>query len=344
MKEALKIIISLNENKDAVKKIQSIVPDAEVVFVPWIRGVDADPDLDPLLIKDADILLCECPPRNFDDFKSLKWVQVTSAGYAQLYGLDLVKKGIQGSNALGNFDIPIAEWCMMMMLVWHRNLLELLDHQKNGIWDRDARFQRELRGSRLGIFGYGGIGRATARLAKMMGIEVHVLTRDGAVKNRKDTYVVPGTGDPEGILPDKIFALDQMETFVSDLDYFLLGLPLTPSTEGIIGEKELKMLKGDSVILNPARAKLIQEKALIRCMRESWVRGLSLDTHYAYPLPKSHPLWSMENVILSPHISGSCASTHFENRVYDIFCQNLERFIRGTPLINALTERQLNET
>ncbi len=80
---------------------------------------------------------------------------------------------------------------------------------------------------------------------------------------------------------------------------------------------------------------------LLRCLRESWIRGASLDVHYAYPLPPDHPLWSMANVILTPHISGSGLSPHFQERIYDIFTINVERYCGGRPLLNELTADQI---
>ena len=109
----------------------------------------------------------------------------------------------------------------------------------------------------------------------------------------------------------------------------------------MIGEKELRMLKPSAVLINPARAPIIQEEAYVKCLSEGWIRGSALDAHYAYPLPPDHPLWSLPNVIMTPHISGSCGCPHFLERVYDIFSQNLRRFSTGQPLLNELTEAQL---
>ena len=95
------------------------------------------------------------------------------------------------------------------------------------------------------------------------------------------------------------------------------------------------------MLINPARAPIIREQAMIRCMRENWIHGASLDVHYAYPLPPEHPLWSMPNVVLTLHISGSCGSPHFLERAYNIFIQNLKRFLAGEPLLNELTPEQL---
>ena len=96
-----------------------------------------------------------------------------------------------------------------------------------------------------------------------------------------------------------------MAEFLPHLDYLILTMPLTLATRGIIGERELRMLPPTAVLLNPARGPLVEEAALLAALREGWIAGAALDAHYQYPLPPEHPLWSMPNVILTPHTSGS---------------------------------------
>lgn len=86
---------------------------------------------------------------------------------------------------------------------------------------------------------------------------------------------------------------------------------------------------------------MTEEQTFVRCLREQWIRGISLDVHYAYPLPPEHPLWSMPNLIMTPHISGSAASPYFLERIYDIFSQNLDRFMSSRPLLNELSKAQV---
>lgn len=302
---------------------------------------DIGQTVDPALLSGVECILCDYLPANLDDCDRLKWVQLASAGYSQIFGLPLVKRGIRASNGLGNFDVPMAEWNVMMLILWQRRMREMLDNQRQAIWDRSARFQSELRGSVVGFFGYGGMARETARLVRHMGLEVWALTRDGSVKPRDNTYRVAGTGDPDGTLCHRTFRMADKAEFLAGLDYLILAMPITPVTTDIVTEADLRQLKPSAVLINPARAKLIDEDVLIRCLQENWIRGASLDVHYAYPLPPEHPLWHMPNVILTPHISGSGQSSHFQERIFDIFTQNLTRYISGHPLLNELTAPQM---
>jgi phosphoglycerate dehydrogenase-like enzyme len=299
-------------------------------------------ELDPARIADADILFCTFPPSNVAAMSRLKWIQIASTGYTQLFGLDLPAKGIQATNARGCFDTPIGEWCVAMMVNLVRDVRQMIRHQDGAVWDRSAIFQRELRGLTVGLWGYGGIGRETARLAKQLGMRVHVLTRSGQVAPRGDIFTVPGTGDPDGGLPDRVYAETQKKEFLGGLDLLVIGLPLTKATEGLIGADELRALPRHAYVLNPARGPLIQEEALIQALQEKWIAGAAIDTHYVYPLPPDHALWRFPNVILTPHISGSSLSPHFHERLWDIFTTNVGRFQGGQPLLNALTTTQLN--
>lgn len=310
----------------------------ETEVIPFLDSAQEVPSSS---LRDKEVLFTGLPPTNFDEMNALKWIQVSSAGYNQLFPLKLADKGIRASNNLGNFDVPIAEWNMAMVINLARDLRGMIRNQEHGHWERNPKFQHEIRGSVIGLWGYGGIGRETARLAKAFGLKVHVLTRAG-VKQRPLSYRVPGTGDPEGKLPDRVFLMEQKDEFLKSLDFLILCMPLTKVTEGMIGEHELQTLPRHAFVLNPARGRLIREQALLRALREGWIAGAALDTHHHYPMLGDHPLWSMPNVIMTPHISGSDHSPYFLERLWDIFVQNVKRYLAGQPLLNELTSAQLN--
>ena len=109
-----------------------------------------------------------------------------------------------------------------------------------------------------------------------------------------------------------------------------------------MGTAELQALPRQAFLLNPARGPLVQEEALVQALREGWLAGAALDTHYQYPLPPGHPLWGLKNVILTPHISGSSEIPFFRQRVWDLFTQNMERHLSNRELLNELTPAQLS--
>lgn len=336
------ILIDMPVQPDLLRDLQGLkavtvhlMPETEVTPVPSPAQVPED------LAPEMDAVFCTYPPVNVDRMERLRFIQISSAGYSQLFGLQLPERGIRASNARGCFDVPIAEWNVAMIVNLARDLRQMIRNQDSQVWDRGARFQSEVRGSVVGLWGYGGIGRETARLLKTMGLRVHVLSR-GGIGPVENVYSVPGTGDPQGILPDRVFRAGEEPEFLSGLDFLILAMPLTPATEGIVGERELRALRRSAFILNPSRGPLIQEAALLQALTEGWIAGAAIDTHYRYPLPAEHPLWRFPNVILTPHISGSAQSPYFLDRTWQIFVENIRRLLAEEPLLNELSVAQLS--
>src|SRR5262245_51780652 len=213
-------------------------------------------DLADELVRGPEILLCKFPPRNLHAMADLKLMQVGTVGYEHLRHLGLVDRPLRVCNARGIFDTGIAEWNLAMMVNLMRDLRGMIRNQDAARWARTDAFQREIRGRVVGLWGYGGIGRDTARLAKAVGMKVHVMTRSG-VRPRHNTYVLPGTGDPDGVLPDHVFVAGQERAFLAELDFLILALPHTEKSKGLVGEAEFRMLPPTAFVLNPARGPII---------------------------------------------------------------------------------------
>jgi len=333
----MKVLIDVPAEPAALNRLRE---GSTHVFDLVVPPAEVERELPAERLRAVDVLFCTYPPTNLVDMPALRWIQIASTGYSQLFRHALPSRGIRATNGRGCFDVPIAEWNVAMMINLARDFRQMIRNQEARVWDRGAAFQREIRGLTVGIWGYGGIGRETARLARHLGLRVHVLTRDG-VRPTGQVYQVPGTGDPEGVLPHRVFRSGEEKAFLSDLDFLIVATPLTPATEGLIGEPELRALPPRAFVLNPARGPIIREEPLLRALREGWIAGAALDTHYRYPMPPEHPLWGLPNVIFTPHISGSSLSPNFRSRLWDIFALNVGRFERGEPLLNELTAAQL---
>jgi phosphoglycerate dehydrogenase-like enzyme len=294
------------------------------------------------LIHDVQVLLCKSPPKNLDEMGELKLIQLASVGYEHLRRLGFADRDVRVCNARGLFDTAIAEWNIAMMINLTRDLRGMIRRQDAAHWERLDAFQQEIRGKVVGLWGYGGIGRETARIAKALGMTVHVLTRSG-VKARLADWTPEGTGDPMGKLSDRAFTSGQESKFLSGLDFLILALPRTKATDGMVGERELQAMPRRAFVLNPARGPIIQEAALVRALSEGWIAGAALDTHYHYPLPADHPLWRFPNVIMTPHVSGADKSSLFPERLGELFTANLNRWLAGEPLWNEITKAEWRE-
>lgn len=330
------VLIDMAVDERRLSKLRAL-PGVNVEVVPENT---APHDFPERLIRGVDVLFCHLPPLNHAVMERLKFIQLASSGFTQAIGQGFSGRGIRVSNASGVFDTAIAEWNVAMMINLLRDMRGMMRNQEAGIWDRSVRFQRELRGCVAGIWGYGGIGRETTRLLKAMGVAVRVMTRRG-VRVRGQQYALPGTGDPQGLLPDESYVPGQEQAFLGGLDFLILALPLSPQSQGIVGAEELAMLPATAWILNPARGPLIREEALLAALRGGKLAGAALDTHYVYPMPADHPLWRFPNVIMTSHISGSTGNPHYLPRVWDLFTQNVKRLQAGDPLLNALSAADL---
>ncbi len=205
--------------------------------------------------------------------------------------------------------------------------------------------------SRRGILGYGAIGRQCARLGSALGMEIYAYTRSerATPESRKDdSYCVPRTGDPEGLLPAKWFhgtSADAVNAFLAqDLDFLVLSLPLTPETRGILSHPQFEILGSRKdgkkpFIANVARGGHIDQEALIEALETGTICGAALDVTNPEPLPAEHPLWRAPNLLLTPHISW--VSSFLPDRLLDVLECNLERLGTGKPLINVV-DRKLN--
>ncbi len=336
----LRVLISTAPDPEGPDRLGRLLPPgSEAVPIAWMQKSEP---VAPEILGGSQVLFCEYAPSNITDVADLRWVQLSSVGFSHIPARTLADMGVRVTNARGAFDAPIAEWCIAMMINLARDVPGMLRNQQKRVWEATARFQGEIRGATVGIYGYGGIGRETARLAKALGLRVWVLAR-GPIKRRDLTYRVEGTGDPEGALPDRVFSPAEKLEFLSALDYLVMAVPLSAQTRGTIGARELAALPESASILNPARGLLIDEQALLTVLRERRIKAAAIDTHYRYPLPPEHELWSMDNVILTPHISGSSLNPHFLERTWEIFALNMQRFVAGEPLINEVDPADLRD-
>lgn len=327
-----RVVVAFDFADILVERIRTAAPDREVaILAPFLPGTP----LPSALLAGTEVLVSDVPPANLARMTDLRLFQLGSAGYQQLAGLPLEAMGVRVTNASGVNDVPIAEWCLLMMLMWERDVPGLLRAQERRSWDRQAKFQAELHGKLVGIIGYGNIGRQVARICVGAGLEVWAMNRTpiGPVADR---FVPAGTGDPDGTLPARSFGMDELDSLLPELDYLVVTTALNPRTAGMLGEAELRMLPSHAVILNPARAQLVNEAALKRALREGWIAGVAIDSHYREPMASDDPIWDLPNAILTPHISGSNLSPSRDDRLVELVAANLARFYAGEPLLNLV--------
>jgi phosphoglycerate dehydrogenase-like enzyme len=215
----------------------------------------------------------------------------------------------------------------------------MVEWQDKGVWPPDEQrwplfVPSEVRGATLGIIGYGSIGRELARIAKCaFGMTVLAGKRDPS-RRADDGYCLPGTGDPEGRLPDEWLGMAELDVLLARSDVVVLCAPLTAETRGLIGEAALRRMKRSAYFINVGRGASVDETALARALRERWIAGAALDVFAQEPPPAGHPFYGLDNVILSPHVSGFLPS--YDEKCSVLFAENLRRYLAGEPMLNLV--------
>jgi len=275
--------------------------------------------LTPSTLADCDALLGSFPPKTVKALPRLRWVQTPSAGVDHLRGaIDAGRTTL--TNASGAFGVPIAEYMTAGLLMLYRRMPAYLKNQWAHIWRAEGS-TRAIFGSVVTVVGMGDIGENFARRMRAMGARVR------GVKRR------PGE-KPEYL--EALYTTEALAEAVDGADTVALCLPATDETRGLIDEAILRRMKQGAVLINAGRGVTVDEDALIRALQDGHLGGAVLDVTRVEPLPTDSPLWEMENVILTPHISGSNGDPFCYNIIFEIFRGNLERFLTGAPLKNVV--------
>ncbi len=256
---------------------------------------------------------------------NLRWLALSSAGAegALRMGLTQTRPDLIITTASGVHSVPISEFVLSVMLIWARRWPAIFSAQREKRWPENQLelMGSELDGATLGVVGLGAIGRRIAQLGRAVGMRVVALRHSAA----------PGQTDPD---VDALYAPDQLAELLAQSDYVVLSAPSTPETHHLITAGRLRQMKRTGVLINIARGNLVDEPALIAALRDGTIAGAGLDVFETEPLPTDSPLWSMPNVILSPHTSG--LTPRYSTRLASLFLDNVARLRSGQPLRNVV--------
>ncbi len=249
----------------------------------------------------------------------LRWIHSRSAGIERLLFPALVESPVPLTNGRGVFSAALAEWAMGAVLFFAKEFRRLVRNQAPEKWEEFA--PEMVEGRTLGIVGYGDIGKATAARARPLGLRVLALRRRPE-ESRGDPFV------------DEVLPPEALPDLLRRSDYVVVATPLTPQTRHLLGRAELAHLKRSAVLINVGRGAVIDEKALVEALEQGRLKGAALDVFEEEPLPAGHPLWRLENVLLSPHCADQTVT--WLQDASRAFLDNLDRFRRGEPLRNVV--------
>ena len=325
---ALSPILSARYRSRDLERIRAAAPGARLVTVS-IEGL-ADGPLDDVEVMLRGWLNSDAFDRLLARAPRLAWVHSATSGVERALTPASRERGLIVTNARGVFSRPIAEYVLMMILAVSRRLPQLLELQRERTWQPLE--GSELRDVTVGIVGLGSIGRAVGALATAFGCRVIAVRRrpeTGAEASREGDDLSFG----EAML-DRVGGPEMLPELLGESDFIVLAAPLTPETEDMINADTLSMVKRGAWLINVARGRLIDERALLRALRDGPLGGAVLDTFREEPLPALSSFYELPNVIVTPHTAWS--SGRVLDRSVELFCDNLRRFANGVPLLNVV--------
>jgi phosphoglycerate dehydrogenase-like enzyme len=326
---ALSPILAARYRSRDLERIRQAAPGSRLITLS-VEGL-ADAPLEDVEVLLRGWLSADAFDRLLARAPRLTWVHSATTGVERALTPAAQERGVVITNARGVFSRPIAEYVLLMILAISRRLPQLLELQRERTWQPLEGV--ELRDVTIGIVGLGSIGRAVASLAAPFGCRIIATRRRaglGGSAAAPDAEEV-ASGDPEIA---RVLGPDGLPELLAASDFVVLAAPLTPETEAMIDADALAGIKPGAWIINVARGALVDERALLRALRDGPIGGAVLDTFREEPLQPSSPFYDLPNVIVTPHTSWS--SGRVLDRSVDLFCANLQRYARGEPLVNVV--------
>ena len=293
---------------------------AEIIYDPWVYGEPEPPIKED--ISSCNIVLTLGLNDSLSIRKhapNIKWVQSLSVGLDALLHQEMKNSSILITNTKGCTTVPIAEHTIAMISGLARGLPFMIRNQLNHEWNQTPIV--DLSKSTVGIIGYGAIGQEIAKRCKALDMRVV------GCKKRIDSL-------QSDIFADEIVGIDQLDYVIKEADFLVLALPSTTETYHLMNIDKLSLMKESSFLINIGRGNILVESELTTILKEKRIAGAALDVFEVEPLPKEHPLWQLENVIISPH--NAYYSPHTMDRYMALFLENIQRFMNGKELLNIV--------
>jgi phosphoglycerate dehydrogenase-like enzyme len=299
----------------------------EKEFEQSLRGISSGIQLlkssDEAALAQADVYFGRIPEADFRKTKNLKWVHSSSAGVEHQLYPSFKESPVILSNAKGCYGPAIAEHTIGLLFTLTRKIGSQVRNMRTHQWKGEDD-QMEMKDLTMGIVGFGGIGRQTARRAKAF--DMKILATD--IQPFYDVQI--------GDLCDEMFYVYDggLEQVLKRSDVVVSAAPHTPKSEGMFGREQFALMKNGTYFINVSRGKLVKTSELVEALKNGHLAGAGLDVTDPEPLPEDHELWDMPNVVITSHISGR--SQHSWRRSQSVFVENVNRFYHGYPLLNLV--------
>ena len=327
---SLKIGIQLTQNPGKYKYLLSVLK-SELHTTSGLEFVHITTDEKlTKMIPELDILTTyHIKETSFSNaIAQLKWIHFGVAGLEHSLFPKLLKSKTTITNASGVHAGPISEFVISTILYFAKQFKDCQKFMQTKNWTQwqVAKQMVQIKGKTIGIIGFGSLGKAIAKKAKAFDMKVIATRRLQKKVEHKKTV-------------DELIPVSNLSHLLKNSDFIVVACPLTPLTRGMIGKRELSLMKSSAIIINIARGEIINEAALINALQNKTLAGAALDVFDKEPLPKESPLFALDNVFLSPHISGNFPE--YQHDVMVQFADNLNRYLAGKDLKNRVCKKRL---
>jgi phosphoglycerate dehydrogenase-like enzyme len=272
---------------------------------------------------DVDIVFGDVTPAMFERGTRLRWSQLLSAGADTQLFPEYVESDVVLTSAKGLVGTHLADHAMALLLGLTRGISHAV---RNPDWDQRMSIRKiswELNGKTMGIVGFGGTGRELAVRAQGFGMKVIAV-------------------DPERVevsdFIEEVWTTDRFHELLAESDVVAICAPSTRETRGMFDRAAFREMRNHAMLINVTRGDIMDEEALLEALEQGQIGGAGLDVTPREPLLDDHPLWHMDNVIITPHTAGG--SPERLDRSVNLFCQNLERFLNKEPLLNVIDKQK----
>lgn len=268
----------------------------------------------------ATVIFGNVSPEELKQAKNLKWIQTHSAGVDPYCKPGILAEGAIITNATGAYGMPISEYMVGTVLAFYKNLLKYKVRQPQAIWSNVGHI-KYVENTKVLCIGLGDIGSNFAKRMKKLGAYTMGIKRTTA---NKPDYM------------DELYTSEQLKDILPKADIVALSLPRTSDTIHLINKEMLELMKDDALIINVGRGEAIDTEALVECLRSGKLMGAALDVFEQEPLPSDHLLWQMENVLITPHVSGGNYDKETGDIVFHLTYNNFKRYFNDEPLENIV--------
>lgn len=311
------MILTQDLREDLLKNVKNVMPGWNIIS-------GKDPEIWKGHLMDAEIIAgWKKDTVQAADSNNLRWIQTWSAGVNNLPLEELEKNNVFLTSANGVHAYPISETIFGLMLALTRKIHTYVRNQEEKKWHH-SHMNQEIHKKTIGIIGAGAIGCETAKIAKAFGMKVIGVRHSGKEEQHFD----------------EMHTAEKLDDILPHCDYIVITLPLTDETHSLFSASQFKRMKNTAFLINIGRGEILVEQDLISALKEGEIAGAGLDVFEKEPLQESSPLWEMENVIITPHTSGS--TEYYDERVInDILVPNLKEYLEGKkPARNLVDYRK----